>query len=134
VVVNLLAILEDGTNPGLAVPISAAKAVIIPAGSDVAFNVTVVTRSGSPVSLQGGGTEVEMAVRKRPDFGYAFSPQPLVATNLQANTCVLTIPAIKTQNLPPGQYVYDVWLTKSGARNQVVPLSQLTLAPASVRG
>ena len=130
---NLCGILEDGTDPAPGVPLTSARALSLPLGEDVTIQLTVVTRSGSPVSLTPMGTVVDMAVRKRPDLGYAWSPQPIDATGVQANTCTLTLPGAKTLYSPPGQYVYDIWLTKNGQRSQIVPLSQLNFLPVATR-
>jgi len=119
-VLEVVGVLEDGSEPRAAgVPINPRKALSVPLGADWTLRVSVVTPFGSQVQLTSGALVV--TVKKKPtDSSAAFFR---AATN-----GVFVFTPADTKNLPPGQYVYDIWYTDTGnKRSPVVPLSPFLL-------
>lgn len=123
----LTGVLEDGTPRREGVPIDPRANVSITKGANVEIVVTVVTPGGEPVKLTGTGTELLLTVKKRPTEAATISRLAVSEGNVGTFTLVPT----DTRTQIAGLYGYDVWLTKDGERDVVVPLSPFNLLEAN---
>lgn len=121
-IIDLLGLLEDGSPPTVGVPPENPRTTIrITRGQDVTIRLSVRNTSGSDVPLATG--VVVMTVKKRPQDSKVFDKTATVNT--------ITILPADTKNMDPGKWVFDIWLTKDGKRNPVIPLSTLILEATS---
>jgi len=127
-IVRVTGVLQDGTPLRPGVPTNPRAAVSVPRGSDVQIVVTIVTPGNVAVPLTGDGTEVLLTVKKRPDDG---RPEFVKAASVSGNVATFLIQPGDTRWMDPGLYGWDVWLTKDGLRDAVVPLSPFILEEAN---
>lgn len=121
-------VLEDGTPRSAGVPTNSRHNLNVQRGGDLALEVHVVTPLGTAVPLGGAGTTLIFTAKKRPEQ----SPPSIVKTaTLAGNVGTFLITPADTKRLQPGLYSWDVWLTKGGLRDAVVPLSPLQLQASS---
>jgi len=127
---NLIGILEDGSPPVLGQqPLDPRTTIRWTRGENVTINLTVKNTAGQEVSLAQPGpppadqTSLLLTVKKRPQDSKVFDKTGTLG--------VFTITPADTKNMEPGRYVFDIWLTKGGKRDPVVPLSTLLLEPSS---
>ena len=123
--IELTGVLEDGTPRRAGVPTDARANINFLKGSDAEIIVTVVTPGGDPVDLTGAFTEILLTVKKRPE-----EDPPRIAraaSSVAGNRATFIFVPADTRRLDAGLYTYDVWLTKGGARNSVIPLSPFQL-------
>ena len=118
--VELTGVLDDGTS---SVPVNARRTLNMSRGTDLQLDVRVVTPSGSAVVLNAPGDELLLTVKKRPQA----DPSIVKKAVLTSGIGVFTLGPGDTQRLVPGIFGYDVWLTKDGARDPVIPLSPFNL-------
>ncbi|MCK5641620.1 MAG: hypothetical protein KAJ19_12530 [Gammaproteobacteria bacterium] len=125
--VLLTGVVEDGTPRAVGVPENPRAALEIPGGVDMEIVVSVVTSSGSKVPLIAP-TELLFTVKKR------HSDRALVSktATLAGNEGTFALTSDETRRLEPGLLGYDVWLTKDGKRDPVVPLSPLQLLDSNI--
>lgn len=121
--ITLTGLLDDGSprRPGVIDP---RETITFPQGSDVTLVVSIITPTGSPVPLGGSGVELLLSVKKR-TLDQPSRIKKLAVLSGTAGT--FTVEPADTRWLAAGQYVFDVWLTKDGDRNAVIPTSQLVL-------
>jgi len=117
----LTGIVEDSTPRKIGVPPNARATVSLPKGSDLTLTVKVITPSGNAVDLGGAGTGLSLTVRKKP-YRYDY-PRIVKLASLSGNVGTFLIEPGDTHDFCPGMYVYDVWLTKDGSRDAVIPTS-----------
>lgn len=134
--VYLQGLLQDGSNPSLAIDQNSAKAVAMPLGATVDVVLTVVRPDGSAVNLSGW--TLYLTVRKTSDQTDrlpGFQKTVALGSPAPAPYNVATFPAIvrnDTRFLVPGRFVFDVWgIDGAGNRNQLVALSPWTILPAT---
>ena len=123
----LTGVVEDGTTRREGVPIDPRASLSVTKGSNVEIVVAVVTPGGEPVKLTGVGTELLLTVKKRPTETATISRLAISEGNIGTFTLVPT----DTRTQTAGLYGYDVWLTKDGKRDVVVPLSPFNLLEAN---
>ena len=121
-------VLEDGTPRQPNVPVNPRVHLNVPRGTDLELEVAVVTPLGIPVSLTGVGTELLFTLKKSPQED---PPRITKTATLSGNTGTFLIVPADTQRLQPGLFGWDVWLTKDGLRDAVIPLSPFNLLAAN---
>lgn len=121
--INLVGVLEDGSPRQGGVPDNPRTTLEIPKGSSVELVTRVITPAGVPVSLNGDGTELLLTIRRKPDHDPKIVRKAVIAGG--QGTFVLEPGDTRLWN--PGLYGWDVWLTKNGERNAVIPLSPFKL-------
>lgn len=119
--------LEDGSPRVAGVPINPRRNLDVPRGGDIELVVSVVTPLGTPVNLGGAGTELLLTIKKRPQE----NPRIVKSASLVGNKGTFLIQPGDTRRLQPGLFSWDVWLTKDGLRDPVVPLSPFQLQAAN---
>jgi hypothetical protein len=126
---SLVGVLNDGTPFVSGVPTNPRANLNVPHGADLDIEVTVITPQGVPVPLAGDGTELLLTVKKRSDQ----HPPSLVkgSYSVSGNVALFKLQPGDTRRLEAGLYSYDVWLTKDGLRDPVIPLSPLNLQAAN---
>ena len=129
--VALTGVLDDGTPFAPGVPTNPRANLNVPRGVDLDLEIRVVTPSGASVSLVGAGVELLFTVKKRPE---EYPPRIIKTATLAGTTGTVRLEPGDTRRLQPGLFGYDVWLTKDGRRNPVIPLSpfQLQASAAAV--
>ena len=129
--VRLIGVVEDGTTRRAGVPVNPRTTLKTSKGQDFQIEVTVVTSGGNQVSL--AGTTPTLTIKKRPQD----DPALLKYTNgdIVGNVVTFTLPSVDSKRKldPPGQYVYDVWITLDSKLEPVVPLSPLLVEAAAFK-
>jgi hypothetical protein len=92
----------------------------IPQGTDLEIQMRVVTPDGQAVPLDESGTELLLTIRKRSNQDW---PRIIKAASVSGTTGTFLIEPGDTHDWAPGQYAYDVWLTRNGARDAVISTS-----------
>lgn len=126
-IIHLSGLLDDGAPLAAGVAANPRRAVSVVRGQDVTIAVTVTTPQGEPVDVSSPAALV-LTVKKRPQDYQAVATK---AATVAAGVASFALTPADFKNESPGLFVYDVWLTKSGARNPVVPLSPLHLEAAA---
>ena len=121
--ITLTGLLDNGAprRPGVVDP---RRTVSFPRGSDVRLVVSVITPSGTPVPLSGAGVELLLSVKRR---ATEYPPRLVKKAVLSASSGEFTFGPGDTRWMQAGQWVYDIWLTKDGERNAVVPTAPFLL-------
>jgi hypothetical protein len=140
---RLTGVVQNGAPQSPSVPSNAAVRLgPIPIAASVSIEIDVVNPDGTPVNLAASGISLEFSVKKSPMQSYAIFPgfekTVTSAANPVArprpNAVLVKIVPTDTQNLQPGNWVYDVWLlntsTSPTTREPIVPLSPFVLVPA----
>lgn len=127
--ISLTGILEDGSTRRSNVPSDARTTINLPQGSDVVLSVKVVTPAGNPVDMTGAGTELLLTIKKNPTLYYDW-PRIVKKATLAGNVGTFLIEPGDTHDWAAGRYYFDVWLTKGGNRDEVIPTSVLNLLQA----
>jgi len=125
--ISLTAVLEDGTPRRGLVPADPRQTLRIPQGSDVTLRVSVVTPGGSLVDLTGAGTELLLTIKKNPKLWHDSWPRVTKKASVVAGIGVFLLEPGDTHDWLAGMYAWDVWLTKDGSRDAVIPTSPLQL-------
>lgn len=125
--ISLTAVLEDGTPRRGLVPADPRQTLRIPQGSDVTIVVSVVTPGGNSVDLTGAGTELLLTIKKNPRFNFDSWPRITKKATLGSNVGTFLLEPGDTHNWLAGVYAWDVWLTKDGSRDAVIPTSPFQL-------
>lgn len=120
--------LDDGTPLRPGVPANPRRNINLAQGADLELRVDVVTPLGTPVRLAGGSAV--LTVKRRPDERPRI--EKTVGTFVGNRATFLIAPA-DTKRLQPGLFSWDVWLTLSGKRDPVVPLSPWNLQASNAR-
>lgn len=131
--VDLVGIVENGAVPDPALPQSAAQPIRAAKGQTVSVRIQVLTRSGQPVDLSGVGTTLTLTLkRKSSDQVYVtrVALTPTDAGNGMAAGTVLGAATVPRE-FGAGLYVYDVWLSRAGQYDEVVPLSAWFMLPSA---
>ena len=126
--IQVTGIVEDGTPRRPGVPVNPRRALNVARGIDLQLSVRVITPLGIPVSLEGDGTELLLTVKKRPQ---EHPPRIVLAASLNGNVGIFSIQPGDTRRLQPGLFSWDVWLTRNGLRDPVIPLSPFNLQAAN---
>jgi len=122
--ISITGVLDDSSPYVPGVPTNPRRNLEVPRGTDLELVVSVVTPSNVPVLLTGDGTELLLTVKKSPA---EHPPRIVKAASLSGNVGTFLIQPGDTRRMDPGLYGWDVWLTKDGLRNPVVPLSPFSL-------
>ncbi len=123
----LTAVLEDGTPRRAGVPVDTRAGLEIPKGADVEIRVTLITPGGTPVGM-APTDQLLFTVKRRPEE----DPKISRAAVLNGSSIgVVTLVPTDTRRLTPGLFGYDIWLTKGGVRDVVLPLSPFALSAAN---
>lgn len=122
--ISITGILDDGTPLTPGVPTDPRRNLDVHRGGDLELVVAVVTPSGIAVPLTGDGTELLLTVKRTPD---EHPPRIVKAASLSGNVGTFLVQPGDTRRMDPGLYGWDVWLTKDGLRNPVIPLSPWNL-------
>lgn len=132
-IVFLTGVLVTQQEPRSGVPRNASAALSFPLGADVTVKLRVVDSVGAPVTLTGGVTGV-LTIKRRPgDVEKILSVAGNVPAGQEAGTMDFAISAAAQKTafaLGPGQVFYDVWITRAGQRDAVIPVSPLYVTPA----
>jgi hypothetical protein len=128
---RILGILEDGTNPDLSLPASAATTMLISIGESVAVDLTVAARSGVQVILVGSA--LAFYVKKHPEDAVPLITKPgVLQPALGPNRALFSFVPNDTKLVLPGVYVWEVWHTDAGGSPSViVPLSSFRVLPVA---
>ena len=126
--VALTGVLEDGTPRRAGVPVNPRTTLNVPQGVDLELVVDVVTSSGVGVNLEVEGTELLLTVKRRPSES---TPRIVRKASLAGRRGTFLVEPGATRRLLPGLFSFDVWLTKNGLRNPVIPLSPFNLQAAN---
>lgn len=128
-VVDLIGLLDDGSERSPRVPASARAAVEVFIGVTTTFRLTIKTVGGIPYKPTG---TVKLAVKR----SYLDS-RPLVEltgsrpVGAEPNRLDFTLLPAATKPLAPGRYIYDVMMVVSGTNRQpLIPISSLRLLPS----
>lgn len=125
--IELLAVLEDGSTRAPEIPADVRKAITFPMGTDVTVRVRVVKPNGEVVTVPTNG--LAFTVKKRPADEKVLQK---IGPAAPASSVDFPIVPIDSSKLEAGYFVYDVWLTQAGPkRDAVVPLSPLYLSPTA---
>lgn len=127
-IISLAGILQSGIPLRAMVATSAAQTINLPQGTNASITIRITTPDGSLVDLSDVHTKVQLAVRRQ-GFPYDYPRIDKTAT-IAANMATITIIPADTRDMYPGRYFYDVWLTKDGLRDEVVPMSTFQILPA----
>lgn len=125
--ISLTGILDDGSTHRASVPSDPRQTLNIPQGSDVTITVRIVTPAGNTVDLSGAGTEVLLTIKKNPKLFHDSWPRITKAATLAGNVATFQLEPGDWYNWAAGRYSWDVWLTKDGSRDAVIPTSPLML-------
>jgi hypothetical protein len=118
-IVELLGVLEDGSNRAAAVPQDERRTVNSIQGAALTVRVRVVFPSSVPAT---GFTDLVLTIRQRPERFAArvvtvvLAPAPLVGRAVYEGA----VPASAFQSRPSGMYFYDVWARSVGVPTQPV--------------
>lgn len=128
-VIDLLGLLDDGSERSPRVPASARATVEVSIGVTTTFRLTIKTVGGIPYKPTG---TVKLAVKR----SYLDS-RPLVEltgsrpVGAEQNRLDFTLLPATTKPLAPGRYIYDVMMVVSGTNRQpLIPISSLRLLPS----
>ena len=132
-VIELLGVLENGTNPlDVQIPSNPRTTVTVPQGSTVTVVLTVKDPQGLTINLPAA-TSVKLTMKKRPQDQPPIFQLTGSAVPLRPNVVAFDVPTLATNRLEWGRYCYDIWmLGPDGAANQVMPVSPFVVAPASL--
>lgn len=131
-VIELLGVLENGTNPlDVHVPSNPRTTVTLPQGATARIVLTVKDPQGVTIDLTAA-TSVKFTMKKRPQDQPPIFQLTGMAVPLRPNVVAFDVPIIATNRLEWGRYCYDIWmLGPDGAANQVMPVSPFVVAPSS---
>lgn len=124
---TLTGILQDGSPLKAGISADPRTTLNFPRGTDVRITVRVLTPSGSEVDLSGSGTTLILTIKKKPEHDW---PKVVKEATIASGVGTFLIEPGDTANMAVGRYVWDVWLTKDGDRNAVIPLSAINLQPS----
>lgn len=135
-VVDLIGIVDGGGPRDPNLPLFAQKQINMVSGSSVTVRISVFREDGTPIPLAADPSLLLTLAVSRSSYDYAPIPQlkkqaslaPLVAPN----AATFAIIPSDTKFLPPGRYVFAVWMTYQGVRDAVVPLSPFVIEPAGL--
>ena len=134
-VIKLIGVIEDGTEPAPWLKTDAREAVELHAGRSTTLVLRVVTRCGLPVELAGGESLILTARSStvRPSRLF-FTIAGVAAPDLGREYYRFTIANTATQYLGGERGVYDVVLRRSGFDDTVIPTSALYIGGAALAG
>lgn len=128
-VIDLLGVIEDGSTPGLTVPSSARKTLLVQRGADVLIKLRIKRRSGvtfvpPPVDA---GNAVKFVVKQKPELDALLDVAGVLLLADDAPGYSFTITDDDLKRIEPSgkgaRFVYDVRLTVAGLVDYIVPLS-----------
>lgn len=132
----LSGVLVTQADPAPGVARNPRKALSFPLGADVTVRLQVVDSSGAPVPLDGAGTSAVLTIKRAPSAVDKLLsvpgelPGPLDPDVVGVMMFQITALAQRSAFVEgPGQVCYDVWLTRSGRRDAVVPVSPMYVEP-----
>lgn len=134
-VIDLLGIVEDGSPRDPQLPGFAQKQVNIIAASSVTFRLTVVRADGTPVVLADDEDLVLTLAISQSSYTSPLpnlKKQATLAPLVGINAATFALVPNDTKFVPPGRYVYAVWMTYDGVRNPIVPVSPFVIGPAGL--
>jgi hypothetical protein len=130
--IYLVGVLEDGAIRADFLPQNPRKAVRVQKGADVTIRVQVFHANGTKADLRTGAASLALQVKRK-----SSDVPPLIAKAATLTAAAdgvgeftFTPSDTLSTNIPPAVYVYDVWLTQSGKRDAVVPISPFIIEPA----
>lgn len=126
--INLAGILQSGIPLRPLVALSVAQTINLPQGTDASIAIRITTPDGSLVDLSDIHTKVQLTVRRQ-GFPHDY-PRIVKTATITANTATVSIAPSDTRDMYPGRYFYDVWLTKDGLRDEVIPMSTFQILQA----
>lgn len=127
-ILTLIGVVSDGSPRDLAlVPSDTRRTVQMIVGATVQVVLSVFYPSGAPLDLTGYTTTLTL---KRgpcagPQLVKTMAPQAGSATNVVQATVAST----DTAGWCAGRYIWDIWISKVGQRDNVVPLGAWIMQP-----
>lgn len=125
-IINLVGLLDDGAPLSPGVEGNPRRAVQLTRGSNVTLKVTAFTPQGVAVDFTGGS--LVFTVKKNPDDSTAVISK---TATIAATLATFALLPADFRNMEPGNFAYDIWLTRGGSRDAIIPLSPLWLEPAA---
>ena len=122
--ITLTGILMDGTPTKAGAITDPRKTLNVPKGTDVELRVNIVGQNGAPVDLSSAGTEVLLTIKKKPRQDW---PRVVKQGSISGSMATFLIEPGDFAQALPGLFAYDVWLTKDGSRDPVIPTSPFNL-------
>lgn len=130
--INLLGVLEDGSDYAPDVPKNTAQPFSFPRLSDVLITLQVVHPDGTSVDMTASGVTATLAIRRDLPNDVVLIPDILKSGVPKAgypNTVTFAITPDDTKELGAGGMYYDVNVTSGGKRYEVVQTAVATLTP-----
>jgi hypothetical protein len=136
VILELVGVVTDGTLPAGTIPqkVPTRRDIELPRGEDLTINLSIVGQNGAAISLAAGSPVIKLGIRQFGDDVAAKLTKTATITEPAANgkaqiliasAETLTAPALLEQV----RYLYDIQLTISAKRWQVVPVSHFKILP-----
>lgn len=136
---DLVGVLEDGSESAPGVPANPRKTLSVPRGADATIRLVVKARGGAtfrPPAVDASN-RAELSVRLKPSLtplltlvgavmAPADGPEPGYKFTLDPSHATLLDPVGNGARL-----LYDVWLVSGGKADAVVPLSAFVVEPAA---
>jgi hypothetical protein len=122
--ITLTGILMDDTPTKAGAITDPRKTLNVPKGTDVELRVNIVGQNGAPVDLSSAGTEVLLTIKKKPRQDW---PRVVKQGSISGSMATFLIEPGDFAQALPGLFAYDVWLTKDGSRDPVIPTSPFNL-------
>jgi len=130
VILDLVGVYQDGSAQSSDVPFNPRQALALTQGATVLLRLHVVTTSGVPVDILGGGWSLVWSAKKVRN-GCSFKRQGAAILSAGAGRVDFLLTAAETAALKTGKYGYDVFMIgPGGVQEPVVPFSELVVEPS----
>ena len=116
-IIRIAGLLPDGSTPRDGVVDDARRTINVPIGTSLDLVLSIVTPNGASVDLNGA--TIQFTLKKRPLEDIKIAKTGIIA----GGGATFSILPADSKNLFPGYYLWDVWFTKAGKRDAVIPLS-----------
>lgn len=138
-VVDLLGVIEDGSNPAPGVPSNTRKTLLLTRGANATIRVQIKTRGGVPFipPVVDASNKAVLTVKKKIGQESILTLAGVVMTPADGpeSGYKFTLGAADYTTIEPigigGRFLYDVWVTRAGQVDAVVPLSTLIIEGAA---
>lgn len=131
--IDLLAVLEDGSAPDPLLPTDIRKAISFPAGETVTLRIRLVTRAAVPIDLAGGDSLVVVARElASPSSRVEFNAAATKSASRPSGFYDAVITTDQSAWLgEQGRLLFDIWLRRTAGNFCVFPSSSMILMSAS---
>jgi len=112
------------------VPSNPRKPIRYTRGATHELYLTVLTPDGVPVNLGTGEASLLLTIKVSSEDEEYVLRQTGTIEDADEGAALFTIPPTAFRDYAPGRYIFDIWLTQSGAQTVVLPASPFIVEPS----